>query len=54
MAAMTSRFNIRCVIQYNSDQWAKHEYINIIDRFSLYGRAAQKEGDKNNNSSKGG
>ena len=23
MAAMTSRFNIRCVIQYYSDQWSK-------------------------------
>ena len=23
MAAMTSRFNIRCVIQYYSDQWCK-------------------------------
>ena len=24
MAAMTSRFNIRCVIQYYSDQWSTH------------------------------
>ena len=24
MAAMTSRFNIRCVIQYYSDQWFRH------------------------------
>ena len=23
MAAMTSRFNIRCVIQYYSDQWVR-------------------------------
>ena len=26
MAAMTSRFNIRCVIQYYSDQWFEHTY----------------------------
>ena len=25
MAAMTSRFNIRCVIQYYSDQWGVPE-----------------------------
>ena len=27
MAAMTSRFNIRCVIQYYSDQWSTRNNI---------------------------
>ena len=38
MAAMTSRFNIRCVIQYYSDQWygstlaqKHHEFLNNRD-----------------------
>ena len=30
MAAMTSRFNIRCVIQYYSDQWATTKHLLFI------------------------
>ena len=32
MEAMTSRFNIRCVIQYYSDQWSTHS-MSIISMF---------------------
>ena len=34
MAAMTSRFNIRCVIQYYSDQWViPTELFRLLEHF---------------------
>ena len=40
MAAMTSKFNFECVIQYYTDQWIHH--LNISNWFT---RSHPSEGD---------
>ena len=45
MAAMTSRFNIRCVIQYYSDQWWKHIVHKHIDNDDVITNSTSSECD---------